>query len=210
MMTQAQKEEFIQESKPKYRGPHRSNTLASKLRAGLKLKGGELISDKLPNQLKIVTKKLLPHIPAHVGDKPHSLSREKEAEALARIFLGDSYTKVSDKMNIAQGTIHFLMARTFPDRKFADEILEDVLLNNAHLASGIFAQKSEELSARDAAVAAGIFTQRYIEKKAEREARDNPVTPIHVVLALSSTLKRIEGKVIESHDNSKDIDVEES
>jgi hypothetical protein len=178
---------------------NRKNSLASKLRVGLGLKGGELISDKLPEQLKKVSKQILPYVPKHSPSAPaHLLSREKEAEALARVMLGDSHAKVASKLNIAQGHIYALMARIFPDRRFADEILEDVLLSNAHLASGIFAQKADELSAKDAAVSAGIFSQRYIEKKAEREARDNPVTPVHLVLELSSTLKRIQGKVIDA------------
>ncbi len=171
----------------------KTRAISGEFSKAMSLKKGETISRKFPSETKALAKKLIKVMP-----KDKSIPPDRLALAAAKHMMGDSLSAAAKQVGINVRLVHELFTVKFPERKAMDEMLEDVMLTNANLASAIFAQKAHELSARDAAVAAGIFSTRYLEKKAEREGRDRPSVPILAIIQLEKTLKSIEGKVIEA------------
>lgn len=151
----------------------------------------EGITSLLPEKHKHkVIKKILEYIePMDHPKASHTV--QDQAIMLAEHIMGDSQLAVETKHQVSSGYVRKLLVRHFGSREQLDEILEDVLLENALVASSIFERKKETLTARDAATAAGIFTQRYLEKKRARENPEAPILPVHVVLKMEQTLSQL-------------------
>ena len=117
--------------------------------------------------------------------------------AIAEHLAGETRKYVNEKYHV---NVQEALKMYFPNSAQREQVLEDVLLDNALIANVKFQTKADDLSARDAALASGIFTQRFSEFKKARKNDHNPEVPIQTVILLQQTLERVKevhGKVIE-------------
>lgn len=144
----------------------------------------------MPEQVIKVQKKILQKIDLGVDEPGTKISVVTKARMLAEHMVGDSQKTVETRHGVSNGYIDKLLTRKFGDRAQLNELLEDVLLENALVAGAVFQEKAPEMSGRDAAVAAGIFTQRLLDVKKSKQPEQG-VLPIALLLRLEGTLDRV-------------------
>lgn len=170
------------------RQAYQQSTISRKLKK--QMDTNEPISKLLPKQVIKIQKKLL-QTAEFSDDSPNARhSILKQSKALAEHLVGDSQRDVEERNGLSNGYINSLLTKKFGDRQQLNELLEDVLLENALVAGAIFQDKAPEMSGRDAAIATGVFTQRLLEVQKAKQP-DQGVLPITVLLRLEETLDRV-------------------
>ena len=127
------------------------------------------------------------------ADKPKGgRTTEEEAvkeQALAEHIAGASANSVEVKYRLAAGTIGRMIKQRFETVEEYYEFLEGCMLQNATLASAIFAEKASELQPSQAAAAAASFTKTAVELRKARVNgfKEEPV-PVNVLIKLQQAL----------------------
>jgi len=179
-------------------GKPKGTQLSTALRTAFKCKQGE-VAKRNPIVVKAIKKKLLMHRPATVHGNLTTNTQHVE-QAIAEHLAGETQKFVDEKYNC---NVRRALQMYFPDQPTREQILEDILLDNALISAVQFQDKAEDLNARDAAVAAGIFTQKFSEFKRARQSGHQEQIPINLILQLNNTLenvKKIHGPIIEMED----------
>lgn len=188
-----------EERKSKWKKRLPGAPLSVKLRRAVSLEKGKTISDAFP----VERKKLAINLKGFPNVKNY-----KVAQAAAAHLMGDTQEAAAEQFGVSMHLIQALFSAKYPAREKMEELLETVLLGNAHIASAIFAKNApQELAARDAAVAAGIFSSRYMEVKQQRENKDRPTFNVGVIIQLQQTLSNIDAKAKAKQLEGKIIDV---
>ena len=165
------------------------------LKKALKVGHGE-VAAKQPEVVLMIKKKLLENRPDKISPIMKGSLIAKE-NAIAEHLAGESQDFVNAKYHV---DVQHALRMYFPNSAQREQVLEDVLLDNALISNVIFQRKASDLSARDAALASGIYTQRFSELKKARKSDHNPEVPVATVILLQQTLERVKqvhGRVIE-------------
>lgn len=127
------------------------------------------------------------------ADKPKG-GRTTEEESIKEIALaehmaGASKNSVEAKYQLAAGTIRRMIDQRFKTAEEYYEFLEGCMLQNATLASAIFAEKAAELQPAQAATAAASFAKTAVELRKARVSgfKEEPV-PVNVLIKLQQAL----------------------
>lgn len=155
-----------------------------------------------------VTTLKLENQPSHIGHimpkpkpKNQSFTRSSKIEKAVDAAIKDSrlYVPPAIKDNLVAGItmgedppmsssyrkVYDRIKRALLGEKSLENTLEEILLNNALLANGVFEEKHKELSASEAATASSAFTQSYVKLKTARtsEFKEPPNTQVLIQLA---------------------------
>lgn len=126
---------------------------------------------------------------------PKNSEERTEVLALAEHLAGESQMYVEDKYALSRGAVARLLRRVFPTQEAQLDFLETCFTANAMLASQIFAEKANDMSAYQAAAAAGIFAKSLINLKQARATnfQERQPVPVNLLVQLKEALTNANG-----------------
>lgn len=144
-------------------------------------------------------KKVSKKIDEAVGRPATTEKEERVRAATAAVLSGNStFSEAQRLYAVKYNDIQKFLTATFQTEDDRYKFMEDCMLTNAMLATGVFQKKYGELSAIDAARAASIFADKAVTIKKAREAgfKEPPIN-IGVIVSLEKTLKALTPKIID-------------
>lgn len=143
-------------------------------------------------------RKIVEKLHEGMGRPATSPKETRVIAATAEILSGTATISQAEKIY----AVRYMEVKRFLEKTFSTEedkykFLEDCMITNAMLASNVFQEKYDQMSALDAARAASLFSDKAVTIRKSRESgfRETPIN-VGVILSLERTLNKLTNETI--------------